>query len=214
FFLVFFFFQAEDGIRDFHVTGVQTCALPIFATPANEQPELDVDLACWLDDPQIVTGTDLVGDGACISGIGLVLAPDGALAGAVDREAGGVEQRAARRREHRFGKTGDAADDVEADAYRAVQRGEFVDERGDSRGIIVERVIDEYRSRFVDGGNPMHLLGDVDAGADLRHDLLLWLVEPRHPVYAVSALCSDRSQSLISGRDELAVLADLPPEPS
>src|SRR5690606_39361876 len=27
---VFFFFQAEDGIRDFHVTGVQTCALPIF----------------------------------------------------------------------------------------------------------------------------------------------------------------------------------------
>src|SRR5690606_41184745 len=26
---VFSFFQAEDGIRDFHVTGVQTCALPI-----------------------------------------------------------------------------------------------------------------------------------------------------------------------------------------
>src|SRR5690606_40571252 len=27
---LFFFFQAEDGIRDFHVTGVQTCALPIY----------------------------------------------------------------------------------------------------------------------------------------------------------------------------------------
>src|SRR5690625_7644260 len=27
----FFFFQAEDGIRDGHVTGVQTCALPIFS---------------------------------------------------------------------------------------------------------------------------------------------------------------------------------------
>src|SRR5699024_11390725 len=26
---VFFFFQAEDGIRDRNVTGVQTCALPI-----------------------------------------------------------------------------------------------------------------------------------------------------------------------------------------
>src|SRR5690625_6924305 len=26
----FFFFKAEDGIRDGHVTGVQTCALPIF----------------------------------------------------------------------------------------------------------------------------------------------------------------------------------------
>src|SRR5690606_39289891 len=31
------FFQAEDGIRDFHVTGVQTCALPIFPdAEANE----------------------------------------------------------------------------------------------------------------------------------------------------------------------------------
>src|SRR5207237_7242097 len=30
FFLFFFFFQAEDGIRDSSVTGVQTCALPIW----------------------------------------------------------------------------------------------------------------------------------------------------------------------------------------
>src|SRR2546430_9326219 len=29
---VFFFFQAEDGIRDLTVTGVQTCALPIYQT--------------------------------------------------------------------------------------------------------------------------------------------------------------------------------------
>src|SRR2546426_9798457 len=29
--LFFFFFQAEDGIRDYKVTGVQTCALPIWA---------------------------------------------------------------------------------------------------------------------------------------------------------------------------------------
>ena len=27
--IFFFFFQAEDGIRDYKVTGVQTCALPI-----------------------------------------------------------------------------------------------------------------------------------------------------------------------------------------
>src|SRR6478672_434234 len=35
---VFFFFQAEDGIRDLIVTGVQTCALPIspLATPAQD----------------------------------------------------------------------------------------------------------------------------------------------------------------------------------
>src|SRR6266850_5542254 len=29
--MIFFFFQAEDGIRDYKVTGVQTCALPILA---------------------------------------------------------------------------------------------------------------------------------------------------------------------------------------
>src|SRR5690606_39863225 len=29
--------QAEDGIRDFHVTGVQTCALPISAGRPSEQ---------------------------------------------------------------------------------------------------------------------------------------------------------------------------------
>src|SRR3989454_8347564 len=28
----FFFFQAEDGIRDYKVTGVQTCALPIWSS--------------------------------------------------------------------------------------------------------------------------------------------------------------------------------------
>src|SRR3989454_11222541 len=29
--MFFFFFQAEDGIRDYKVTGVQTCALPIYS---------------------------------------------------------------------------------------------------------------------------------------------------------------------------------------
>src|SRR5690606_17836979 len=40
--LLFFFFQAEDGIRDFHVTGVQTCALPISAFLAG----------CVFDEPE------------------------------------------------------------------------------------------------------------------------------------------------------------------
>ena len=31
----FFFFQAEDGIRDWSVTGVQTCALPISVMGTN-----------------------------------------------------------------------------------------------------------------------------------------------------------------------------------
>src|SRR5256885_6838214 len=34
----FFFFQAEDGIRDYKVTGVQTCALPICLRAAAHEP--------------------------------------------------------------------------------------------------------------------------------------------------------------------------------
>src|SRR5438874_5083976 len=37
---MFFFFQAEDGIRDLYVTGVQTCALPIYALVI---PAIDAD---------------------------------------------------------------------------------------------------------------------------------------------------------------------------
>src|SRR3712207_1166245 len=39
----FFFFQAEDGIRDIGVTGVQTCALPISALAAGMTPATMVD---------------------------------------------------------------------------------------------------------------------------------------------------------------------------
>src|SRR5207249_6444096 len=39
--LTFFFFQAEDGIRDRNVTGVQTCALPIYL-PFMQMPKNEV----------------------------------------------------------------------------------------------------------------------------------------------------------------------------
>src|SRR5688500_19952698 len=39
-----FFFQAEDGIRDYKVTGVQTCALPICKTLDSHQQLLEHDL--------------------------------------------------------------------------------------------------------------------------------------------------------------------------
>src|SRR5256886_10950696 len=42
----FFFFQAEDGIRDLTVTGVQTCALPISSFFAAEA--LSAILAGWI----------------------------------------------------------------------------------------------------------------------------------------------------------------------
>src|SRR6266446_9601951 len=39
-----FFFQAEDGIRDYKVTGVQTCALPI----SEELGEAAADTESWI----------------------------------------------------------------------------------------------------------------------------------------------------------------------
>src|SRR5438270_8727883 len=39
--IIFFFFQAEDGIRDLTVTGVQTCALPICRPQPRQRLRLD-----------------------------------------------------------------------------------------------------------------------------------------------------------------------------
>src|SRR5437762_13745093 len=52
FIFFFFFFQAEDGIRDTSVTGVQTCALPIYCEPGHTRATLcRIRLAprsvCW-----------------------------------------------------------------------------------------------------------------------------------------------------------------------
>src|SRR5699024_12181112 len=54
---VFFVFQAEDGIRDRNVTGVQTCALPIF---------LNLATAGQLD---LATASDIVTDIMSMFGI-------------------------------------------------------------------------------------------------------------------------------------------------
>src|SRR6266511_1661252 len=68
-----FFFQAEDGIRDFHVTGVQTCALPISAqkgaSPQQAQ-ELEARLAAMA---ALVPYAELPGAGAA-GGLGAALA--------------------------------------------------------------------------------------------------------------------------------------------
>src|SRR5205823_7015234 len=62
----FFFFQAEDGIRDKLVTGVQTCALPIYSSSRRHQcvigqkPSFHEFL---VDDRHIVGIADLSRDG-------------------------------------------------------------------------------------------------------------------------------------------------------
>src|SRR5690606_29899500 len=63
--LFVFFFQAEDGIRDFHVTGVQTCALPI--SEALAPVELDERQQALVPAKLDVTLHDGVQSGAIIS---------------------------------------------------------------------------------------------------------------------------------------------------
>src|SRR5688500_20256620 len=93
-FVMYFFFQAEDGIRDYKVTGVQTCALPIFAGDlpafpvegvavrvAGGVPE-DADVAVLFEAPQL----DVVGD----------VAPHQEIGRASCRERGAVSRGAYR----------------------------------------------------------------------------------------------------------------------
>src|SRR2546422_3819618 len=58
--ILFFFFQAEDGIRDVAVTGVQTCALPI-CNPAQPFPVADCEL------PGSPFGLDVAGGHAYVA---------------------------------------------------------------------------------------------------------------------------------------------------
>src|SRR5438552_13863655 len=51
FFWLFFFFQAEDGIRDDLVTGVQTCALPILAKLA---ADCEAIMTNWVKVPESI----------------------------------------------------------------------------------------------------------------------------------------------------------------
>src|SRR5256714_7689010 len=59
--MLFFFFQAEDGIRDKLVTGVQTCALPILLSVPGGTREVLAEnvLAAWLD-LEVASGNDAI----------------------------------------------------------------------------------------------------------------------------------------------------------
>src|SRR3989440_6390974 len=71
--IIFFFFQAEDGIRDLIVTGVQTCALPICLHPRPPPPrrhgeDADHDRRALAGPAHRRRGRRLVGGGADNSG--------------------------------------------------------------------------------------------------------------------------------------------------
>src|SRR5437763_3975595 len=68
-----FFFQAEDGIRDTSVTGVQTCALPIYfggMAGSGRFGEVSVNAACGKDVARLIEQTAT--RTATVSGFGVV----------------------------------------------------------------------------------------------------------------------------------------------
>jgi len=146
----------------------QALGLPVdqIAAPADQQADLEVEFAGRLDRAQIAAGADLVGDGAGIARVGLVLAAPGALAGAVDRQARDVNEGEAGRGEHRLGQAGDAADHIQADADRAAELAKLGDELRDLARRIGQLAVDPHDAIGVDRGHPMHLLGNVDPDAD------------------------------------------------
>src|SRR5699024_5708329 len=63
--LCFFFFQAEDAIRDRNVTGVQTCALPI-SDDVRDSPALDVATRLAGQGARVVVTDPIASDNASI----------------------------------------------------------------------------------------------------------------------------------------------------
>src|SRR5699024_2038336 len=125
-----FFFQAEDGIRDRNVTGVQTCALPIYPGEGLTEAEiLEIKVAVGdrveINAP-VVEGetaksavelsTHVAGTVVAV----LVAVGDEVPAGAgliqVDTSAGAAPAGAPDRTAGAAGPTGDAAEDDEAEA--------------------------------------------------------------------------------------------------
>jgi len=131
------------------------------APSSNQQPDLEVELGGGLDRPQIGAGAHLVGDSARIAGVGLVLATDRALAGAVNGQAGHMDEGEPGRCEHGFGQACDTTDDIQADADGAAERTELVGKTGDIRRCVQQLAVDLHDAVGVDGSDPMDLLGDI-----------------------------------------------------
>src|SRR2546427_9075564 len=69
---IFFFFQAEDGIRDLTVTGVQTCALPI--SRGGDPLDTGVDLMAQHRGKRLQSVTLLSGGERALTGLALLFA--------------------------------------------------------------------------------------------------------------------------------------------
>src|SRR3989441_12630315 len=80
-FLFFFFFQAEDGIRDKLVTGVQTCALPIARRWSGDLAALAAGLLFAVHPVHVEAVANIVGRAELMATLFATLAVYAALAG-------------------------------------------------------------------------------------------------------------------------------------
>src|SRR5688500_1772781 len=100
--VLFFFFQAEDGIRDYKVTGVQTCALPIFRVDGENVPEylgppkIKNDAPFRLSRPGVVTGLAWTETGGDVLYVEATLLPGGKGQLVLTGQLGSVMQESAR----------------------------------------------------------------------------------------------------------------------
>src|SRR5256885_7028760 len=85
---VFFFFQAEDGIRDYKVTGVQTCALPILVADRNAPRPQGARRGQGERVPLAEGASDRAGAGALHRGPAMPGVRDEALARSEERRVG------------------------------------------------------------------------------------------------------------------------------
>src|SRR5437773_8413205 len=93
----FFFFQAEDGIRDRDVTEVQTCALPILTASPGEHVDLDTVVHEVIGQLADVAGQPALDHRRVLPG-------DQQHAHVADRDPIGAGHRATRSEERRVGK--------------------------------------------------------------------------------------------------------------
>ena len=89
-----------------------------------------------------------------------------------------MDQREARLGQHRFGQSGNAAHDVDADARRAAKRGQVIDHGGDGGRRVVQLPVEMNHPIGIDGSDPVNFLGDIDADAD-AHSPLRALIKAR-----------------------------------
>src|SRR3989454_5988113 len=174
--MCFFFFQAEDGIRDYKVTGVQTCALPICDDhDLNEQiPDAEVVLAeCEAGVQQERLGLVAGAEQRYLVGVKLRFParhhPDEMPQRPQEQDAGAPAVRPEDQElPTRLQDAMELAEDLpdllpmkmleHAEVVDAVERPLLERQGGDAR------LLDPTRARVVTGVEPQRPLGDVDGG--------------------------------------------------